>query len=395
MQGGPPAPRNPRRCPRGALRRRAGRARATGGRTVDARIERLRDAIEDAKQQAQILTSDVSAASERIEAVAGQALVAGGKLRELEAELAEHRRRLAQLRAEYALETRRLRTLERAERVAQRRLERRLVDIYINEPPDELEIIFQVRSLNDLISRSTTSTRSHGETGRSRTRWRARRRGSPIFGTGCAETKAAETRTTALLATRTAEQRRTYDQLVSYRSELVGAQADRRALLARIQDDRHEAEEDLTGLEQASAELAARLQRRTLAHRAAAGGVGERLHLARERPDHEPLRAALGAAACRNRHRRRASARRSAPPPRGRSIYAGWLGGYGNLVVVDHGGGLATAYAHQQRMYVSVGETIAQGQVLGEVGSTGNSTGPHLHFEVRVNGTAVDPLGYL
>ncbi len=75
--------------------------------------------------------------------------------------------------------------------------------------------------------------------------------------------------------------------------------------------------------------------------------------------------------------------------------YAGWLGGYGNLVVVEHGGGLATAYAHQQRIYASVGQTVAQGDVLGEVGSTGNSTGPHLHFEVRINGSAVDPLGYL
>ncbi len=76
-------------------------------------------------------------------------------------------------------------------------------------------------------------------------------------------------------------------------------------------------------------------------------------------------------------------------------IYAGWLGGYGNLVVVDHGDGLSTAYGHQQRIYASVGQGVAQGDVLGEVGSTGYSFGPHLHFEVRVNGNPVDPLGYL
>ncbi len=79
----------------------------------------------------------------------------------------------------------------------------------------------------------------------------------------------------------------------------------------------------------------------------------------------------------------------------GTVIHAGWLGGYGNLVVVDHGGGLSTAYGHQQEIYVSSGQQVDQGTVLGEVGSTGNSTGPHLHFEVRVNGSAVDPLGYL
>jgi len=79
----------------------------------------------------------------------------------------------------------------------------------------------------------------------------------------------------------------------------------------------------------------------------------------------------------------------------GTVIYAGWLGGYGNLVVVDHGNGLSTAYAHASSILVSVGQTVSQGQTVSLVGSTGHSTGPHLHFEVRVNGVAVDPLPYL
>ena len=79
----------------------------------------------------------------------------------------------------------------------------------------------------------------------------------------------------------------------------------------------------------------------------------------------------------------------------GTVIYAGWMGGYGNLVVIDHGGGLATAYAHQYSVAKSVGAAVAQGQTIGYVGNTGNSFGNHLHFEVRVNGSPVDPLGYL
>ena len=79
----------------------------------------------------------------------------------------------------------------------------------------------------------------------------------------------------------------------------------------------------------------------------------------------------------------------------GTVIYAGWLGGYGNLVVVDHGNGLSTAYAHASSILVSVGQSVSQGQTVSLVGSTGHSTGPHLHFEVRVNGVAVDPLPYL
>lgn len=76
-------------------------------------------------------------------------------------------------------------------------------------------------------------------------------------------------------------------------------------------------------------------------------------------------------------------------------VSAGVRGGYGNAVVIDHGGGLATLYAHQSSMAVSAGEQVSQGQVIGYIGCTGYCTGPHLHFEVRVNGAPVDPSGYV
>lgn len=79
----------------------------------------------------------------------------------------------------------------------------------------------------------------------------------------------------------------------------------------------------------------------------------------------------------------------------GMVLVAGYTGGYGNLVVLDDGNSISTAYAHQQSIVVTVGQTVTQGQVIGYVGSTGFSTGPHLHFEVRVNGSPVDALGYL
>ena len=79
----------------------------------------------------------------------------------------------------------------------------------------------------------------------------------------------------------------------------------------------------------------------------------------------------------------------------GTVIYAGVLGGYGNLTVIDHGNGLATAYGHQSSIGVANGASVAQGQVIGYVGCTGYCFGAHLHFEVRVNGEPVNPLGYL
>ncbi|HEX7998434.1 MAG TPA: M23 family metallopeptidase [Pyrinomonadaceae bacterium] len=79
----------------------------------------------------------------------------------------------------------------------------------------------------------------------------------------------------------------------------------------------------------------------------------------------------------------------------GTVTYAGWMNGYGNLVIVDHGGGLTTRYGHQSRIEVKVGQSITRGQLLGLVGSTGRSTGPHLHYEVRINDRPVDPRQYL
>ena len=82
-------------------------------------------------------------------------------------------------------------------------------------------------------------------------------------------------------------------------------------------------------------------------------------------------------------------------PASGTVISSGWYGGYGNYILIDHGGGMATGYGHLSQMFVSAGQQIQKGQAIGAVGSTGASTGPHLHFEVRINGKPVDPAAYL
>ena len=78
----------------------------------------------------------------------------------------------------------------------------------------------------------------------------------------------------------------------------------------------------------------------------------------------------------------------------GKVIYAGYRGGYGNTIIIDHGGGMATLYAHQSQLAASTGQEVRLGDLIGYVGSTGLSTGPHLHFEVRINGAHRDPAPY-
>ena len=76
-------------------------------------------------------------------------------------------------------------------------------------------------------------------------------------------------------------------------------------------------------------------------------------------------------------------------------VYSGWISGYGNAVIIDHGGCISTLYGHNQSLAVSEGQSVSKGSVIAYAGSTGNSTGPHCHFEVDVNGSPVNPMGYL
>ncbi|MBO0201145.1 M23 family metallopeptidase, partial [Vibrio alginolyticus] len=78
-------------------------------------------------------------------------------------------------------------------------------------------------------------------------------------------------------------------------------------------------------------------------------------------------------------------------PGAGRVIEAGWKGGYGNMIEIDHGNGVTTRYGHLSKIEVEVGDIVTRGQIMGLVGSTGRSTGPHLHYELRINDRPINP----
>jgi murein DD-endopeptidase MepM/ murein hydrolase activator NlpD len=183
------------------------------------------------------------------------------------------------------------------------------------------------------------------------------------------------------------------DELVANKGKLESAREQKKVSLDSLTAQERADAEEIDGLQAVSADLAAKIRaaqaHSTVQHVSGAGFIW---------PVNAPITSPFGWRWGRMHEGIDLGAAYGSPiaaAAAGVVIYAGWEGGYGNLVVIDHGGGLATAYGHQSRIAVSVGQSVSQGETIGYVGSTGHSTGPHLHFEVRVNGQAVDPLGYL
>ena len=170
------------------------------------------------------------------------------------------------------------------------------------------------------------------------------------------------------------------------------------ALDARIRE--YEAEADAVAAQEA--DLTALINRRDAASRAAPGGgtvtPGAASAAGLIWPVRGPVTSGYGYRWGRMHSGIDIGARTGTPimaAKAGEVIFVGSMGGYGNAVIINHGGGFSTLYAHQSRLGTTDGAQVSQGQVIGYVGSTGNSTGPHLHFETRVNGSAQNPRNYL
>jgi murein DD-endopeptidase MepM/ murein hydrolase activator NlpD len=173
--------------------------------------------------------------------------------------------------------------------------------------------------------------------------------------------------------------------------------AEKRAILRRIMQERAVSEQAVRELEEDSTQLTALIQRL----QGVAGPVGRRGLTAFALPLRGPLTSRFGLRVHPLFGRRHFHAGVDIAAPRGTPVraadegtvlYAGWYGGYGKLVVIDHGQSVSTLYGHLSEILVTAGQRVARNHLIGKVGSTGYSTGPHLHFEVRRNGKPIDPL---
>jgi murein DD-endopeptidase MepM/ murein hydrolase activator NlpD len=352
---------------------------------VQAKLSAARQ--KEARLQQQI--GDLTTSIRRLEAHVGDV---SRRLSVLEQDLSLHQRRLDKLNALYAFETERLTFLRRAYATALHELNLRMIDLYETHDPTLVEVIIESDSYQDALDRihyldSIAQQDKHiaAKVAVARNAMRVTR----------AQTKVVRTRVhaeTQVIAVRTQQQRDVRDQLLASKHRLSGKRASQRTALKLTRKQEQTLQSEAQAIAAAQAQVRSRLaaaQGSTDSTPSSSGLIWPvsgpvvspfgyrwgRLHAGIDIavPYGTPIHAA-GA---------------------GTVVLAGWVSGYGNYTCIDHGGGMATCYAHQSSFAVSQGAAVSQGQVIGYVGCTGHCFGPHLHFEVRINGTPVDPLGYL
>lgn len=364
---------------------------------VDGRISTLRGQAADADRRAGVLTDELSAVAGRVRELQAGIGAQQARLGVLEGQLASARTRLGALDRTIADQTVRLRRLRGQYRVALVRLERRVRALYMTDGPDTLSFVLGTASFGDLIDNLDLLGRIGRQDERIAASVKSARDGVADARRRTSAARVEAARVEAAVSSATAEQRGIVTRLVTSRDALVAARREKSATLASIESDRESTLAEIDALEQQSAALAARIreaqQRASTPATVAPSGSGMLGW-----PVSGPVTSSYGARWGRMHEGIDIAVGEGTPvhaAAAGTVIYAGWMGGYGNLVVVDHGNGLSTAYAHNSSLAVAVGQSVAAGEVVSYSGNTGNSTGPHVHFEVRANGSAVDPLGYL
>jgi murein DD-endopeptidase MepM/ murein hydrolase activator NlpD len=363
-------------------------APAAGDSGKRARVQAQLDA---ARAREARLSQQIGDITSQIRALEGNVGDVSQKLSVLEEDLALHQRRLQKLNALYTYQTERLNILRRAYAKALHELSLRMIDIYETHDPTLVEVIIESDSFQDALDQlhylDSVAQQDKGIAAKVRVTRDQERKTR-------ARTKVVRARVhseTQVVAVRTQQQRDVRNQLLASQHKLSGKRARQQTALKLTRKQEHELQTEAAALAAADAQIRGQLAASQSADStpSASGLIWPvsgpvvspfgyrwgRLHAGIDIavPYGTPIHAAAA----------------------GTVVLAGWVSGYGNYTCIDHGGGMATCYAHQSSYAVSQGAAVGQGQVIGYVGCTGHCFGPHLHFEVRINGTPVDPLGYL
>jgi peptidoglycan DL-endopeptidase CwlO len=359
------------------------------------KIDRKRAAIEQRKGRERVLTSDISAYTSRIGDLQGDITVLQTKQVRLQTNLEAKRAELAQIQEDLRRE--RLKLARLRERLAEARvlLATRLVEMYKADQPDIVTVVLESDGFADLLERTEFLQRvSDGDA-----RLIERVRGAKAEATATAarldklEKRAAEVAQAIEQEVKQVESVKV--ELVDRRDRFAAVRSEKAGLLASTRESRHALEDHVDSLEREQSAILAKLRSSS----SPAAGPIQHGSGALIWPVSGPITGVFGESRPGHMHAGIDIAVPIGTPVRaadgGRVAIAGWVGGYGNYTCIQHSGSLSTCYGHQNSIGVSVGQSVSQGQVIGASGNTGHSSGPHVHFETRVNGAPVNPMNYL
>ncbi|MDQ6750912.1 MAG: peptidoglycan DD-metalloendopeptidase family protein, partial [Actinomycetota bacterium] len=311
---------------------------------------------------------------------------------DLDAKQAELARTREQLRGERARLARLKAKLARSRVV----LARRLRELYTADRPDIVTVILSARGFAELIEREEFMRRIGVQDRRVVTAVRVARNETESATKRLGALAIAQQKLTTIVLHRRDEVATVKSSLASKRSSYAGVRSRKQSALDSTRRSRHKLEEDVQAMQKEEGRIQSQL-------RGAGGGAAGPVRRGSGRliwPVNGPITAPF----CERRsweacHPGMDIGASTGTPIRaadsGTVKIASSYGGYGNYTCIQHTGSLSTCYAHQSAFAVGAGQSVRQGQVIGYVGCTGTCFGAHLHFEVRVNGSVVDPLGYL
>jgi murein DD-endopeptidase MepM/ murein hydrolase activator NlpD len=356
------------------------------------RLQSLQQKIASAQAEEARLSSEIGSIEAEIRELEAQVSGVSVRLDTLERDLALQQEKLNRVLRLFRLQTQQLDFLRREYDVSVHRLNKRLIELYEGEDPTTLDVFLSSDSISDFLEQVDyvqdiveQDAQISTQVGNAKDRMHTARERTKV-------TKAKVETVTRTIAARTAEVRTEKERLLISEKGLSQAKGQKRERLVEVRDRKAEYLHEVAGILAANARVTATIQSAGSSSYDSTPSSSGLIW-----PVSGPVVSGFGMRWGRMHTGIDIAVGYGTPihaSASGTVIFAGWMGGYGNFVIVDHGGGLSTAYAHLSSIGAG-GGSVSQGEVLGYVGCTGHCFGPHLHFEVRINGSAVDPLGYL
>ncbi len=355
---------------------------SASGQSLTQKLNSTQKRLSHARAHAGVLTNRISHESGQLQQLTSQVAALRNRQAAAAADLRQKQDELDSAQA-------RLTALKQRLREAVQLLEQRLVAIYESSEPDLITVLLQAHGFDDLLARTQYVQTLQHQDNDIVSRVRGLRNEMQLT-VNTVRTARDE------IAARKHELDVTAAQLQQRTSELATARRKQHATLEKVRNQQDDLEGNLNDISQKIAEQLGAGTGALPAGPIRAGGHGLIW------PVNGPITSGYGPRNIGNGYEFHPGV--DIGVPTGTSIraaaagtvtIAGPTGGYGNYTCIDHGGGLSTCYGHQERFLVSVGQQVAQGQIIGLSDCTGYCFGPHVHFEVRINGQTTDPLGYL